>query len=146
MLHFTNTVVNLAGRGSDIADSDLTDILPRRVNTGLNPYIHLVQNTTCFKTTTQRKHAIFPHRDNMLLEFYFSLSYLLVMCSEKILSSEGKLFPSFAQKVFNKDGEVESKVSELFNKWIDMFMAITHDLYGSECYTCDSNHVLPLQI
>jgi hypothetical protein len=132
MSHFCNTAVNLAGRSSDISDSDLSDLRTVKKRVGVSTYNLIEQKTTRFKTTTQKDHTIVPHRESFILCYYFSLAYLLVMNGDKISRGDQKLFPTFASKVFNKDGKIESKTSDHFNKTIDFYYKIIYDFYGGK--------------
>ncbi len=125
MFHITNTAVTLAGRGSDVADADLSHISSQKKTEGLLTYDILVQDTTRFKTSTQSDHQIFPHRDEFFFCFYFSLAYLLVIASSTFDSV--KLFPNFAEKVFDSEQRVDSKVATFFNKCIDYFWQLMYD-------------------
>ena len=131
---FHNTAVTVAGRGSDIADTSLSDLFARKKDTGLISYYQLMLRVTRFKTCTQTEHITVPHRDSFLLCFYHSLAYALVMCGEPIRST-GKIFPTFAEKVFNgtskpAEKQVESKVSLLFNRIIDKYWVIMFNFYS----------------
>ena len=131
---FHNTVVTVAGRGSDIADTSLSDLFARKKDIGLISYYQLMLRVTRFKTCTQTEHITVPHRDSCLLCFYHSLVYALVVCGKPIRST-GKIFPTFAEKVFNStpkatEKQVEAKVSLLFNKIIDKFWVIMYDVYS----------------
>ena len=133
MNSFHNTAVSVAGRGSDIAFTSLSDIAAQRRDAGLVLYEQLTMLVTRYKTTTQRTHVNVPHRDSFHLCFYHSLAYQLVMSGEQIRSS-GKIFPSFAEKMHLDMGEnghqIKCEVSKLFNKVIDHFWGIMFDLYG----------------
>ena len=131
MNHFCNTAVTLAGRGSDIADSESNHLFTRKKDVGILSYHLLGQHVTRFKTTTMFDHVSHPHRDNFLLCYYFSLAYNFVMCGERI-SHCGKLFPGFANKVTFKDDQMDSKVSGHFNKLIDAYWTIMFDHFGKD--------------
>lgn len=137
MHHFCNTGVTLAGRGSDIADSEPNHLFTRKKDVGISSFHLLGQHVTRFKTTTMCEHVSHPHRDNFLLCYYFSLAYNFVMCSERIFCT-GKLFPDFAKKVTFKNGQMESKVSGHFNNLIDAFWNIMFDHFGDD--DADSTH------
>ena len=46
MLHFSNTAVNVAGRGSDVADTDLNDVYTTKKDDGISSHRLLVQSIT----------------------------------------------------------------------------------------------------
>ena len=134
-LHFITTASMFAGRGSDIANSQINDVTAESKNLGLMTCHHLYQVVTRFKTTTRVKHVAVPHRDGFLLCFYFSLAYNLVMNGSQI-NRDQKLFPTFASKMFNKDGQVVSKVSEHFNAIIDLYFNVIFSYFEGKIISC----------
>ena len=131
MLHFINAGVNMSARGSDIANHHIADISTRKHRERVEEH-HVIWQKVCrFKTTTQVSHPLVPHRDNFLLCYLFSLAYTLIVNRIDICEN-GRVFPSFAAKVFNKDSQVESKVSEHFNKVIDSLWKIMHNFFSPE--------------
>ena len=125
---FSNYAVNVAGRGSDIADTELKDISCKKKDFGVISHRRLHVDVTRFKTSTKRNYSVAPHWNSFLLCLYFGLAYSLVMNSESIRRT-GKLFPNFATKVFNKDAAVDSKVSSHFNKLIDKIWNVMFDFF-----------------
>jgi hypothetical protein len=123
MLHMMNTSTQHAGRGSDIATSKLLDIRTEAKTDSFATHRYLLQNVNRHKTQTVGKHRIFPHRCHMELDYYFSLALLLVLrdYDYDVNDTSVTLFPHFAPKMFNKQGNVESNVSSAFNAWLDFY-------------------------
>ena len=131
-LHFMNTCHHVAGRGSDVAGADFSDIFVDRHDQGRLTHHVLYQRITRRKTETVRTpHAMAPHRDSFFLCFYFTLFYHLIMSSEEIKKG-GKMFPSFANKMSLGSSASESKVSSYINKTIDYFMNIMVDFFAGK--------------
>ena len=144
---FHTTAVTVAGHGSDSAFTNLSDVTAQRRDDGLLTYHQLTLLVTRYKTTTQRNHAIVPHRDSFHLCFYHRIAYQLVVCGEQIRST-GKIFPSFADKMqldAGADGnQLKCEVSKLFNKVIGHFWGIMFNFYGEYTlhYFLQPNHTL----
>ena len=138
MFHISNTAVTLAGRGSDVADSKISHIRSHKQVDDLLEYPILIQDTIRFKTSTTSDHRIFPHRDSFYLCYYFSLAYLLIVGSSK--RNDNNLFPSFCDKVYNANKQVDSKVATFFNKCIDHFWQLMYDYAKGTCIVSISNY------
>ena len=126
-LHLCNTCQSVAGRGSDVGALEKKDIsvISRSDPNDLSQYEVIGLDVNRIKTSNQKIHQIFPHRDHMELDDYFSQSYALIMGN--VSMSGTHLFPRFAEKLFNKDGKVSSKVSTFFNKCLDEAWQIMYD-------------------
>ena len=92
-----------------------------------------------YKTNKAQKMHLFPHRDDMELNCYFSLAYLLILNPGK--KNDTYLFPSFAQKLFGKEELVDSQVSEIFNKSLDMFFTLMYEYQKSKYSTAMYVHI-----
>ena len=129
MFHISNSAVTLAGRGSDVADADISHVRSHKQTEDLLEYHILIQDTTRFKTSTKSDHRIFPHRDSLFFCYYFSFAYILLLHD----SMTNKLFPSFSERVFDAEKRVDSKVATFFNKCIDHFWQLMYDYAKGEC-------------
>jgi hypothetical protein len=69
--------------------------------------------------------SIYPHRDSIHQDVYFSLVYLIVMDPTYGMSKH--LFPKFASKVLNTNskGKIESKVSALWGECFKDLLKVT---------------------
>lgn len=139
--HFCNSAVHLAGRGSDIANTDLKDISSVTRVYQNSEDLYLSQKLNRFKTRTVGTHRLFPHRSRVECCYYFSLAYILVMGDDSNIVGEEhstKLFPTFAPKITNSDGRLESKLSSVFGNLIDQHVQIIFDYFSGEswCSIC----------
>lgn len=128
MFHISNTAVSLAGRSSDVAGTDLSDVRSHKLAEDLLEYYILIQDTNRYKTSTTMDHRIFPHRDTFFLCYYFSFGYLLLLRE----SSDSNLFPSFSEKLRDSEKRIDSRVATFFNKTIDMFWTLMYDYAKGE--------------
>lgn len=146
MLLMICQAVQFCGRGIDLANSKLSDVYVDKNETPFTKFDHLGQMICRSKTSTFKKHSVFPQRDSedFMLCYYFCLPYLLLMMDESIIETN-TLFPSFAAKVYQKkkqssddeelfsgkdDKKVLSRVSDLFNQLMDWGYEMIYDLYG----------------
>ena len=128
----------MAARCSDIASHTISDLSWEKTRTGLAEYFTIWQRVTRYKTTTDGHHPVVPHRDQFLLCYLFSLSYTFVVNGQEIAET-GHIFPSFSTKIFNKDSEVESKVSQHYNTTIDMIWRLMTEFFSDDDENIPSN-------
>ena len=120
LIHLVNTAHNLAGRSSDVANSDLDDITAVEcVDRQSNEKITVPrQGLSRFKTDGDYDHFIFPHISSFLFDFLFSLAYVLIV--DNIASNATtKLFPRMSSKIFNNKEKVDARASSYVNKLLD---------------------------
>ncbi|EJK65725.1 hypothetical protein THAOC_13390, partial [Thalassiosira oceanica] len=133
--HFNNTAVTIAGRASDVSGQKLSDLFVQsKEDGGFLPYSHLSTYLSRFKTMshTRQIHALFPHRDDLELDCYWSLAYTLVLNGLQIKASRDRhIFPTFASKLFG-EGNINSKTSGTMNEWMDFFMTECFEFFFEE--------------
>jgi len=128
LIHVVNTAHNLAGRSSDVANSDLDDITAVEcVDRHSNETITVPrQGLSRFKTDGDYDHFIFPHINNFLFDFLFSLAYVLIV-DDIASNSTTKLFPRMASKLFNKKNKVDARASTYVNNLLDdVWLQMSH--------------------
>ena len=126
VFHLMNTSHNLAGRASDVGNSDLNDIGLCELTEETNSYNIITQNCKRIKTDDSKVHHIFPHRENCLFDYNFSLLYLLLVGSV-CYGDSTKLFPIFASKLFNSESKVDSRVSQAVISCMNDIWQIIYD-------------------
>ena len=146
LLLMTNSCVQFCGRGSDIASATLSDVHIGYKRTKYGKRHYLGQKISRTKTSARnavsiQEHAVYPHRDRaeFMTCYYWSLAYHLIISKESIIDND-LLFPSFHSKMYSNDGSLDSRVSEHYNKMIDIYFNIMFDLYAEkrelEKYSC----------
>lgn len=117
-LHLNNTMMQCSGRGTEVSLLKKDCIKASDVNELCYSYQILKVDLTRQKDGPRQKISIYPHRDCVHQDVYFSLMYLIVMNPTYGISPY--LFPKFASKALNLNskGKIESKVSAL---WTDCF-------------------------
>ena len=73
-------------------------------------------------------HFLYPHRDKVVFDAYFAMAYIMVMDDR---TDEDFLFPDFADKMSNSEGDINSKTSKLFNSYVEWISDISYG-YGDE--------------
>ena len=126
VLHLLNTSHNLAGRASDVGNSSLDQIELRKLTENTVEYSVIAQKCNRYKTGDSKVHHIFPHRDNFLFDYYFSLLYLLLV-GTVCYGDNTKLFPMLASKLFNSENQIDSRVSSAITDCMHEIWQIIHE-------------------
>ena len=114
--HLLNTTYHCSGRGSEVSLCKPEDIRAVEVDEGIHQYHILQAEVQRQKEGPLQTIAIYPHRDGVLEDYYFSLVYLLVMtgCNDRFV------LPTFAAAALKtKAGKSNSKVSSLWSGLFD---------------------------
>lgn len=115
-LHLLNTSYHCSGRGSEVSLCKPEDIRAVEVDEGAHQYHILQAEVQRQKDGPLQNIAIYPHRDGVLEDYYFSLIYLLVM----IGSNDRFVLPTFANAALKtKAGKSNSRVSSLWSGLFD---------------------------
>jgi hypothetical protein len=113
--HLLNTSYHCSGRGSEVSLITPEGTTVAEVNEDVYQYSVLQTDVQRQKDGPFQSLSIYPHRDGVLEDFYFSLIYLIVMvgCGNEYV------FPSFSEAALKtKSNKSDSKVSSL---WTDLF-------------------------
>ena len=114
--HLLNTQYHCSGRGSEVSLIKPNDLSIVEVNEDVYQYKILQIDVQRQKDGPHQSIAIYPHRDGVFEDFYFSLIYLVVMvgCDTEFL------FPKFSLAARKTKGDKsDSKVSPLWTKMCD---------------------------
>lgn len=111
--HLNNSMTQFAGRGSEVSLNRREHITVMPVNEMHYRYTILQSKLKRHKNAKESQIPIFPHRDGMLQDWYFSLMYRIVM----IPDDDSLIFPNFGEKAMqtNSDDKSDSKVSSLWS-------------------------------
>ena len=102
-------------------------------------YKIIAKTMECFKTENFQSVQIYPHRDEMLFCYYWSLVYWLVMSGD----STEYMFPDFAKKIIRSEtSKVDSKGLSLLQRQaqhfdMDTIMAMAMTLLRFHCTFID---------
>lgn len=113
--HLLNTSYHCSGRGSEVSLVTPEGTSVVEVNEDVYQYHVLQTNIQRQKDGPFQSIPIYPHRDGVLEDFYFSLIYLVVMvgCGNEYV------FPTFSNAALKtKSGKSDSQVSTL---WANLF-------------------------
>ena len=119
LFYFLQCGYQVAARGSEVATlkwESLNSVVRRDEDESNDEKYRVIQLEVCRHKNSETTHQIaqiFPHRDSILLDYYFALAYYLTMAYD----TGENMVPSFAAKVKRtNDGRVDaSKVSALFS-------------------------------
>jgi len=144
--HLLNTSYHCSGRCSEVSLVKPEDIRALEVNDVINQYDILQSDVQRQKDGPLQSIAIYPHRDGVLEDYYFSLIYLIVMagCNNRFMLPT---FSTAASKT--KSGKSNSQVSSLWsalfddirNKFESLSTKINSNL-SSHCNRGGSNQVV----
>jgi hypothetical protein len=117
-LHLNNTMMQCSGRGTEVSLLKKTSIKASDVNELCYSYKIIKIDLTRQKDGPRQSISIFPHRDSVHQDMYFSLVYFIAMDPTYNISTY--ILPKFASKALttNSKGKIDSKVSLL---WTDCF-------------------------
>jgi hypothetical protein len=117
-LHLNNTMMQCSGRGTEVSLLTKYSIKASDVNELCYSYKILKIDLTCQKDGPRQSISVFPHRDSVHQDMYFSLMYFIAM--DPTYNMSKYLLPKFASKTLctNSKGKIDSKVSSL---WTDCF-------------------------
>jgi len=114
--HLLNTTYHCSGRCSEVSLVKPEDIRALEVNECIHQYDILQSDVQRQKDGLLQSVAIYPHRDGVLEDYYFSLIYLIVMtgCNNRFV------LPTFSSAALKtKSGKSNSQVSPLWSKLFD---------------------------
>ncbi|CAB9500266.1 expressed unknown protein [Seminavis robusta] len=114
--HLLNTSYHCSGRGSEVSLIKPTDTTTVEVNEFTYSYNVLSVYCQRQKDNDPQQLPIYPHRDGVLEDFYFSLLYVIVLngCDNEYT------FPIFSKAALKtKSGTSDSKVSKEWSKIFD---------------------------
>ena len=105
-LLFLTSSYQIAGRVSEVSSLTLPK-LSLQLNIDHDdindsPYKTISLDVQRQKTHIESKNTIFPHRDTLLFDFYFTLGYFLVLTQQ----SSSFLLPTFASKLKMKNNRI----------------------------------------
>jgi hypothetical protein len=113
--HLCNTSYHCLGRGSEVSLIKADDVTATEANELVYRYNVLAVHLQRMKDDPFQTLPIYPHRDGMFEDFYFSLIHLLVVkgCSHEYM------FPLFSTAALKtkKTGESDSSVSKEWTKY-----------------------------
>ena len=131
-LLYMNTAFQSAGRGGEVAALHLSDLRIERVREDDNSEFYDILNMTMYrpKTHTLSNMSIYPDRNSILFDFYFTLGYFLVMSHH----SSTDILPTFAEQLKNNNnGSIDSaKVSTLFTALIKKLALVAESYVNSK--------------
>jgi hypothetical protein len=112
-LHLNNTMMQYSGRGTEVSLLTKYSIKALDVNELCYSYKILKIDLTRQKNGPRQSISVFPHRDSMHQDMYFSLMYFIAMDPTNNMSKY--LLPKFASKALctNSKGKINSKVLSL---------------------------------
>jgi len=120
--HLLNTSYHCAGRGSESSLITTKGVKATEVNEQVYNYQVLSVDIDRQKNNPSQTLKIYPHRDGVLEDFYFSLIHLIVM---KGCNQDDYIFPNFSKAALKKtQGKSDSAVSK---EWTKLFS----ELYNS---------------
>jgi len=119
LFYFLHCGYQVAARGSEVATLKWESLQPfvrRDEDVNNDEQYRVIQMEVCRHKNSETTHQlaqIFPHRDSILLDYYFALAYYLTMAYD----TGENMVPTFEAKVKRtNDGRVDaSKVSALFS-------------------------------
>ena len=114
-LHLNNSMMHCSGRGTEVSLLTKDGVKASDVNELCYSYKILKIDLTRQKDGPRQSISVYPHRDSIHQDVYFSLMYLIVMNVTYGMSKY--VFPKFAAKALNTNskGKIDSKVSALWN-------------------------------
>lgn len=117
-LHLNNTMMQCSGRGTEVSLLTKDSIKASDVNELCYSYKILKIDLTRQKDGPRQSISVYPHRDSIHQDVYFSLMYFIAM--DPTYGTSKYVFPKFAAKALNTNskGKLDSKVSAL---WTDCF-------------------------
>jgi len=117
--HLSNQSFHCAGRGSEVSKIRTDGVLTQEKSELLYRYDVLVVELQRYKDGPWQTLPIYPHRDGLLEDFYFSLVHLIVVngCNHEYV------LPLFSKAALHtkKSGESDSRVS---NRWTTIFKRV----------------------
>jgi hypothetical protein len=144
--HLLNTSYHCSGRGSEVSLITPEGTTVVEVNEDVYQYSILQTDVQRQKNGPLQSLPIYPHRDGILEDFYFSLIYLIVMvgCGNEYV------FPSFSEAALKtKSSKSDSKVSSLWTNLKDelrnTFESLSdriNEKLSSHCNKKGSNQVM----
>jgi hypothetical protein len=144
--HLLNTSYNCSGWCSEVSLVKPEDIRAMEVNKCIHWYDILQSDVQRQKDGPLQSIAIYPHRDGVLEDYYFSLIYLIVMtgCNNRFV------LPTFSSAALKtKSGKSSSQVSLLWSTLFDdiqnKFRSLNTHVNGklsSHCNRGGSNQVV----
>lgn len=124
--HLSNTSFHCAGRGSEVSLIKAECTVPKEVNELTYRYDVVSVMFQRFKGGPFQTLGIFPHRDGVFEDFYFSLIHLLVVkgCDNEYVT------PTFAKAALHtkKEGESDSKVSKVWDRFFKSILSTFEEL------------------
>jgi hypothetical protein len=120
-MHFNNSMINLAGRGSEIAHTRHEHVTTTLLDEMIMKCKVLQHYCNRFKTGTIQDLHVFCHKERWQMDYYFSAAYCYVMCG----GAQGNdfVFPTFAKQAMKEDA-AQKKTSKVANHWKDKFKLI----------------------
>lgn len=127
--HLNNSMMHCVGRGSEVALTRVENITTERVNELSCSYNCLGVRLRKQKQGTEQDLNVYPHRDSLHQDYYFSLLYLIVMNAGAFCVGLPFLFPAFAAKASNlSSGEQKKSDSKVSEYWTTVFKALQGQL------------------
>ena len=71
-----------------------------------------------------KPHLIYPHRDTIFFYCYFAIAYVQIMDSN---FSTDYIFPDFAEKIHDKDKDINSKTENVSNSYANWLNNISYN-------------------
>ncbi len=145
-LHINNTMFQYCGRGSEVSLDRRSRISTTEVIEGPYQY-HILQSLLKRQKFGKETHkAIYPHKDSIHQDYYFSLFYRIVMMGD----DDDFIFPEFAEKALKQsESKSDSKVSalwsahfeDLYKSFLCISEVLNHDLH-SHCHKKGGNQTM----
>jgi len=124
-LHLNNAKFHLCGRGSEVSLLRVESLYLKDINELHYSYRALCVRLQRSKGGPCQELPVFPHRDGIHEDFYFSLVYNMVMCT----IVDGYMFPKFADRALQKKNEKsDSRVAALWTLYFKGIRKTFEDL------------------
>ena len=138
--HLNNSMSHCVGRGSEVALIRVPHMSLCTVNELSTQYDVLSCSLKKDKQGTEQDLCIYPHRDALYEDYYFSLIYLIIMNNMSSTGNNEFMFPTFAAKAsVESNDQGDSKVSEY---WTTVFqtMCVILERVGMNINKLTSHH------
>ena len=114
--HLNNTMTQFSGRGSEVALNRRSHLTTTEVNE-LHFHYEVIQSYLKRQKFGEESHVpVYPQRDSIHQDYYFSLIYRIVMLDD----NNDFIFPEFANKAAKQsDSKSDSKVSGLWTTYFN---------------------------
>lgn len=128
--HLSNTSFHCTGRGGEVSLIKADGVIPHEVNELTRRHNVMAVELQRQKDGPLQVLPIFPHRDGLLEDYYFSLIHLIVLCGCK----DECILPTFSlaalktKKDGSSNGNVSRMFTNLFERMLTEFEMLADDL------------------